>query len=87
MHYVHTNRGTCSSQVSFDIENGILHNVKYIGGCNGNLKAISKLVNNMRAEEIARLLLGNTCGFKKTSCADQLAKAVLEAKEEEAKRK
>ncbi len=77
MKFKYKNQGTCSTGVVFDINEGVVSNVEFIGGCNGNLKAISKLVNNMRAEEIARLLLGNTCGLKKTSCADQLAKAVL----------
>lgn len=78
MHYVHTNRGTCSSQVSFDIENGILHNVKYIGGCNGNLKALGALVEGMRVEDVIEKLHGIKCGFKATSCSDQLANALID---------
>ena len=64
------------------IENGIISNVEFQGGCNGNLKAISRLVNGKRAEEIASVLAGNTCGMKNTSCADQLSKAIEEALKE-----
>ena len=78
MHYEYQTKGTCSSRILFDIEDGKLKNVEYIGGCNGNLKAIAKLCDGMTPEEIASKLLGNTCGFKKTSCADQFAKAVTE---------
>ena len=85
MRYVHHNKGTCSMAVAFDINDGIITNVEFAGGCNGNLKAIGKLVEGMSAEAIAEKLRGNTCGMRKTSCADQLAKAVLAAKEEEQK--
>jgi uncharacterized protein (TIGR03905 family) len=64
--------------ITFDKdENGIITDVEFYGGCNGNLKAISKLVNGMPADQIAKILSGNTCGNKPTSCADQLAKAVM----------
>lgn len=85
MRYTHHNKGTCSMAVAFDINDGIVTNVEFMGGCNGNLKAIGKLVDGMKAEDIAEKLIGNTCGMRKTSCADQLAKAVLAAKEEEQK--
>ena len=63
--------------ITFDKdENGIITDVEFYGGCNGNLKAIPKLVNGMPADQIAKILSGNTCGNKPTSCADQLAKAV-----------
>lgn len=65
--------------ISFDIDNGIIGNVEFTGGCNGNLKAIARLVEGKNAEEIAELLRGNTCGAKPTSCADQLSRAILEA--------
>lgn len=71
-------RGVCSIQIEFDIEDGKLHNVQYIGGCNGNLKAIGRLVEGRDAREVADILRGNTCGMKGTSCADQLAKAIDE---------
>lgn len=85
MRYTHRNKGTCSMAVAFDINEGIITNVEFMGGCNGNLKAIGKLVNGMTADEIAEKLGGNTCGMRSTSCADQLAKAVLAAKAEEEK--
>lgn len=79
MEYTYRTKGTCSSQITFDIEGDVVRNVRFMGGCNGNLKAISKLVDGMKAEEIAEKLAGNTCGMKPTSCADQLAAAVREA--------
>ncbi len=79
MHYTYRTRGTCSTAIDFDCEDGIVHNVRFTGGCNGNLKAISILVEGKPAEEIIRLLSGNTCGYKSTSCADQLAQALKEA--------
>ncbi len=76
--YSYTTRGVCSRQINFDIIDGKLHNVKFIGGCPGNLAAISKLIEGKDARSIAGLLLGNDCGGRGTSCADQLAKAILE---------
>lgn len=72
--------GTCARLIHFerDAENRI-HNISFEGGCNGNLKAIAKLCEGMKAEEINEKLLGNLCGKKPTSCADQLAKAVMTA--------
>jgi len=69
-------RGVCSIQIDFDVEDGKIYNLQYIGGCNGNLKAIGRLVEGKDAKEIADILRGNTCGMKGTSCADQLAKAI-----------
>ena len=82
MHYTYKTKGVCASQIEFDIENNIVKNVKFYGGCNGNLKAVSLLVDGMSVEEIEQKLAGNTCGFKSTSCADQLAQAVRQAYEE-----
>ncbi|WP_407398532.1 TIGR03905 family TSCPD domain-containing protein [Treponema sp.] len=72
--------GTCAKTITFerDEENRI-HNISFEGGCNGNLKAVSKLCEGMKAEEISAKLAGNLCGAKNTSCADQLAKAVMGA--------
>lgn len=71
-------QGVCAQTITFDkAEDGTITNISFVGGCNGNLKAISKLCDGMKAEEIAAKLAGNICGFKSTSCADQLAKAVL----------
>lgn len=69
--------GVCSRQITFDIIDGKLHNVRFLGGCPGNLLAIGKLVEGKDAREIAELLAGNDCGNKGTSCADQLSKAIL----------
>lgn len=66
-------------QINFHLEDDVVSNVEFIGGCNGNLKAISKLVNGMTVDQIEGYLKGNTCGYKATSCADQLAIAVREA--------
>ncbi|MBQ4067228.1 MAG: TIGR03905 family TSCPD domain-containing protein [Clostridia bacterium] len=79
MEYKYRTRGTCASEITFELEDGIVKNVSFRGGCNGNLKAISKLVEGKNAEEIADLLEGNTCGFKSTSCADQLSIALRRA--------
>ena len=76
MHYEYDTSGVCSVHISFDIEDGRLHNVSYLGGCDGNLKAIGKLVEGADAGEIVRILKGNDCGGRGTSCADQLARAV-----------
>ncbi len=71
--------GTCSKQINFEIDDeGKIHNLTFIGGCNGNLKAIGRLVEGRPALEVAKLLEGNTCGMRKTSCADQLSKAIKE---------
>ena len=78
MQYEYKTKGTCSQRILFEIEDGKLHNVQYIGGCNGNLKGIGSLVEGMDANEVATRLEGTTCGFKATSCPDQLAKAIKE---------
>ena len=69
-------QGVCSRKINFDIIDGKLHNVRFTGGCPGNLIAISKLVEGKDAKEVATLLEGNQCGIRGTSCADQLAKAI-----------
>ena len=72
-------KGVCSRQISFEIDdNGLVHNVSFVGGCNGNLKAIGKLVEGMPATKVIEILEGNTCGGRPTSCADQLAQALKE---------
>ena len=73
-------QGVCPKSLSFNIINGNVHNVKFEGGCNGNLKAIGKLVEGMPKEKVIKLLLGNTCGNRPTSCTDQLARALQEYK-------
>ena len=79
MHYEYTIKGTCSRTILFDIEDGKLHNVQFIGGCNGNLKGIGALVEGLNAEDVIAKVEGIRCGMKSTSCPDQLAKALKEA--------
>lgn len=69
-------RGVCSISIKFDLNDGIISNVSFIGGCDGNLKAISKLVNGMEAKRVIEILKGNNCRNRGTSCADQLAIAI-----------
>ncbi|MBR1796717.1 MAG: TIGR03905 family TSCPD domain-containing protein [Clostridiales bacterium] len=69
--------GVCAMQIDFDIDDeNKLHNVAFIGGCNGNLKAIGLLTEGKDADEVADILEGNICGFRSTSCADQLSQAI-----------
>ncbi|MDE6473827.1 MAG: TIGR03905 family TSCPD domain-containing protein [Clostridia bacterium] len=75
MHYTYNTSGTCSRAIDFDIEDGIITNVKFTGGCNGNLKGIGKLVEGMRVQDVATKLKGISCGARPTSCPDQLARA------------
>ena len=76
-HITFSPRGTCSVQIDFDIdEENKLHNVVFAGGCNGNLKAIGRLVEGKDAKETADILRGNQCGMRGTSCADQFARAI-----------
>ena len=84
MRYSYRTYGVCSVQINFDLNDDVVSDVEFIGGCNGNLKAISKLVNGMTVDQIEGYLKGNTCGYKPTSCADQLAIAVRKAFQEEA---
>ncbi|MBQ9116151.1 MAG: TIGR03905 family TSCPD domain-containing protein [Clostridia bacterium] len=79
MTYEFTPRGVCARRISFEINDGIVSNVVFLGGCNGNLKAISRLVEGKPAAEIANILAGNKCGGKTTSCADQFSIALTEA--------
>lgn len=79
MQYEYKTKGTCSQKIFFDIEDGKLINVKFLGGCNGNLQGISALVEGMEVEEVIRRVEGIHCGMKPTSCPDQLAKALKEA--------
>ncbi len=72
-------QGVCARKIEFEIEDGKLHNVKFTGGCDGNTKAISKLLEGADAAQTAEILKGNLCGVKGTSCADQLAKGIMEA--------
>ena len=79
MRYRYKTTGTCAQIIEFDINDDVITNIVFYGGCNGNLKAISKLVNGWTVDKIEQYLLGNICGMKGTSCADQLAKGVRAA--------
>jgi len=68
--------GVCSTEINFEIENGILKDVKFVGGCDGNLKAISILIKGMKVEDVIGKLKGITCESNPTSCADQLTQAL-----------
>ncbi len=81
MKYVYKTKGVCSMQIEFDLDGDIVTNVKFKGGCSGNTQGISKLAEGRKKEEIISLLSGIKCGFKPTSCPDQLAKALEEIKE------
>ena len=82
MHYEYRTHGTCSTRIDFDIEDGIVQNVTYTGGCNGNLQGISRLVEGMDIDEVIARTRGIRCGMKPTSCPDQLARALEQAKEQ-----
>ena len=81
MHFTYKTKGTCSQQILFDVDDGKLRNIEFIGGCNGNLQGISKLVDGMPIDEVIARLDGIHCGMKQTSCPDQLANALKQAKQ------
>ena len=81
MQFEYKTKGTCSQHILFEIEEGILKNVQFIGGCNGNLKGIGSLVEGMDIDEVISRIEGIQCGMKSTSCPDQLAQALKKAKE------
>ena len=78
--YQYKTKGTCSQMIYFDLEDGKVKNVQFLGGCNGNLKGIGQLVEGMDVDDVIARLEGTTCGMKSTPCPDQLAKALKEAK-------
>lgn len=78
MQYEYKTKGTCSQKIFFDVEDGKVHNVQFVGGCNGNLKGIGVLVEGQKVEDVIARLEGIHCGMKSTSCPDQLAKALKE---------
>lgn len=78
----YTTRGVCARSVTFDLDDGIVHNVRFEGGCSGNTQGVAALVEGMSAEEAIRRLSGIRCGFKTTSCPDQLAQALTKALQE-----
>lgn len=72
--------GVCSKEIQFEVEDNIVKSVSFVGGCSGNTQGISKLVEGMSVDEVIRRLEGVKCGFRSTSCPDQLAKALIEYK-------
>ena len=85
MKYTYKTQGTCSTQIIFDLSDGEVHDVHFINGCDGNLKAIGRLVEGMKAEDVIDRCGGVSCGNKSTSCGDQLATALKLAMEQEEK--
>lgn len=83
MMYEFKPRGVCSRKIYIELDGNVIKNVKFEGGCNGNTTGISKLVEGMTVQDVAQKLRGTRCGFKSTSCPDQLAIACLEAYEKE----
>ena len=84
MNYTYKTRDVCSTQIDFRLEGDRVHDVRFTGGCNGNLKAIGKLIEGADADYVIRTLKGNDCGGRGTSCADQLTKAIEAALQKEA---
>ena len=82
MQYEYKTSGTCSQRIFFEVEDGKVKNVQFLGGCNGNLKGIGALVEGMDIDDVIPRVEGIKCGMKSTSCPDQLAKALKEAKEQ-----
>ena len=79
MEFSYKTRGVCSQYINFELKDGIVTNVQFLGGCNGNLKGIGALVEGMKAEDVIARVEGIKCGMKATSCPDQLAQALKEA--------
>ena len=82
MQFTYFPKGVCSTKIDLEIEGGVVRHVHFTGGCDGNLKAISKLVEGAPSDRVIEVLAGNTCGMKKTSCADQLTRAIEAARAE-----
>ena len=80
MQFEYKTKGTCSQMILFEIDDGKIHDVQFMGGCNGNLQGIGKLVEGMEVDEVINRIENIHCGVKPTSCPDQLAKALKEAK-------
>lgn len=83
MKYSYRTEGTCSQAIEFEIEDGVLKNVSFYGGCHGNLQGICRLVEGMKTEEVIGKLKGIRCGYKDTSCPDQLCRAIEAAEKGE----
>ena len=87
MQYVVSPKGVCPSKIRFELDGEVLKKVSFTGGCSGNLEAISRIVEGMTVRQVADKFLGIHCGYKPTSCSDQLAQALLKALEEEKSRR
>jgi len=85
--YTYQPQGTCSVQIDIQVDDDIVQNVTYTGGCNGNLQGIGRLVKGMTIDEVIKRLRGIRCGFKNTSCPDQLATALMQIKEDQSSKK
>ena len=83
MTYNYETKGVCARKISFDLVDGKIYNIKFEGGCPGNLKMISKILNGWEASKVIEMCSGNICGMRNTSCCDQLSKAVSKVLEEE----
>jgi uncharacterized protein (TIGR03905 family) len=81
MKYTYTPRGVCSRKIELEVEDGVILDVKFTGGCNGNTSGIAKLVKGQKVDDVIERLAGTTCGMRPTSCPDQLAKALAATKE------
>lgn len=79
MTYTYKPQGTCSQEIRVELENDIVKSIEVIGGCNGNLKGITTLVQGMKAEDVIQKLAGIRCGAKPTSCPDQISRALSKA--------
>ena len=82
MTYEYRTKGTCASKITFSLEDGVIHDVKFTGGCSGNTRGVAALVEGMDAREAVQRMKGIRCGMKPTSCPDQLAKALETALEQ-----
>ena len=82
MQFSYKTQGVCASKIEFRIEGDVVDDIHFIGGCNGNTQGVAKLANGRNVDEVISLLQGIRCGFKGTSCPDQLAQALIEAKKE-----
>lgn len=77
--YTFTPKGVCSRQIDVELDGDTIESVQFVGGCDGNLKAIGKLVAGQKVDDIVAMMEGHTCGRRPTSCADQMAQALREA--------
>ena len=86
MNYDFSPKGVCARRLEFELDGDIVKNVRFMGGCNGNLKALAALTEGMTVDQVCERLKGITCGLKNTSCSDQLAQALAKAQEIEKKK-